>query len=153
MSRYGPRIAALARRAERERTALEAASRSDGASSPDTATRSDAASRSPAGTAVRTDPDEADHYLRDGAGQAIWLYIEARTGGRLVPFSEYEFDALEAAMNRWFECYARCHGVELEAEFTVREAAEVLLETRNIVDTTQLLTRVPERGSESRPTR
>ncbi|WP_254531330.1 hypothetical protein [Natrinema gelatinilyticum] len=147
MSRYGPRIAALARRAERERAALEAASRSGGASG------ADAASRSPAGTAVHTDPDDADRYLRDGAGQAIWLYVEARTGGRLVPFSEYEFDALEVAMNRWFECYARCHGVELEAEFTVREAAEVLLETRNIVDTTQLLTCVPKRESRSQPTR
>ncbi|QLG48472.1 hypothetical protein [Natrinema halophilum] len=141
MSRYGPRIAALSRRAERERAAL------------------DSADDSAEGTTFCTDPDldhdpdpdDADEYLRDGAGQAIWLYIEARTGGRLVPFSEPELDALEDAMNRWFECYAHCHGVELEADFTVREAAEVLLETRNIVDTTQLLTRIPERESGSRP--
>ncbi len=97
-------------------------------------------------------PADADEYLRDGAGQAVWLYVEARTGGRLVPFSEAEFDALERAMNRWLECYATCHGVDLEASFTVREAAELLLETRNIVDTAQLLTRVPERRPASTPT-
>ncbi|MFC4542373.1 hypothetical protein ACFO5R_10590 [Halosolutus amylolyticus] len=120
MSRYGPRIAALARQAERDRAAVD----------PYTATT-----------------DEAIEYLRDGAGQAIWLYVEARTGGRMVPFSEAEFAALEGAMNRWLECYTRCHGVALEAEFTVREAAELLLETRNVVDTAQLLTCVPERGN------
>ncbi|SER83243.1 hypothetical protein [Natrinema salaciae] len=134
MSRYGPRIAALARRAERERAALETA----GLSGDDT------------GTAVA--PDEADAYLRNGAGQAVWLYVEARTGGRMVPFTDAEFAALEDAMNRWLECYARCHGVEIEAEFTVREAAALLLETRNIVDTAQLLTRVPRRRAGSRPT-
>ncbi|MFC6766751.1 hypothetical protein [Natrinema soli] len=127
MSRYGPRIAALARRAERERAAIECEHRSvDGDGS-------------------GVDPDDADAYLRDGAGQAIWLYVEARTGGRLVPFTEPELEALEDAMNRWLECYASCHGVALEAEFTVREAAELLLETRNVIDTAQLLTGVPER--------
>ncbi|WP_226479993.1 hypothetical protein [Natrinema amylolyticum] len=128
MSRYGPRIAALARRAERERAAFD-----DGSGPADSA------------DAV-TDPDDADVYLREGAGPAIWLYVEARTGGRMVPFTRPELAALEDAMNRWFECYARCHGVALEAEFTVREAAELLLETRNVVDTAQLLTRVPERN-------
>ncbi|QLK26932.1 hypothetical protein HYG81_04815 [Natrinema zhouii] len=128
MSRYGPRIAALARRAERERAALDADG-SDGE------------------TAVDPSPDAADEYLREGAGQAIWLYVEARTGGRLVPFTEPELAALEDAMNRWLECYAACHGVSLEAKFTVREAAELLLETRNVIDTAQLLTCVPERRS------
>ena len=138
MSRYGPRIAALARRAERERTAFDAAETgSDSDPIPDDL----------------TSPDDAAGYLRSGAGQAIWLYVEARTGGRLVPFSDAEFDALETAMNRWLECYTRCHGVALEAEFPVREAAEVLLETRNIVDTAQLLTCVPERRARPRPTR
>jgi hypothetical protein len=69
----------------------------------------------------------------------------------MVPFTEAELAALEDAMNRWLECYTRCHGVALDAEFTIREAAELLLETRNVVDTAQLLTRVPERGSEARP--
>ncbi|WP_226007737.1 hypothetical protein [Natrinema salinisoli] len=129
MSRYSPRIAALARRAERERAALETAGRSDDE------------------TNVPATPDEADAYLRDGAGQAVGLYVDARTGGRLVPFTDAEFAALENAMNHWLECYAVCHGVDIEAEFTVREAAELLLETRNIVDTAQLLTCVPERES------
>ncbi len=130
MSRYGPRIAALARRAERERAAFDAVeTRSDGDPSPDRP----------------MSPDDAVGYLREGAGQAIWLYVEARTGGRLVPFPDAELTALETAMNRWLECYTRCHGVALEAEFTIREAAELLLETRNIVDTAQLLTCVPDR--------
>ncbi|QFU81116.1 hypothetical protein [Natronorubrum aibiense] len=120
MSRYGSRIAALERHAERDRRAVEAG-------------------RAP------TDPDDATTYLRAGAGQAIWLYVEARTGGRLVPFARAELEALEAAMNRWLECYARCYGVDLKAAFTVREAAELLLETRNIVDTAALLTCVPDR--------
>ncbi|TMT87149.1 hypothetical protein E2L06_11375 [Haloterrigena sp. H1] len=130
MSRYGPRIAALARRAERERAAFDGV---------ETRSTDDPMPDGP------TSPDDATDFLREGAGQAIWLYVEARTGGRLVPFSAAEFDALETAMNRWLECYTRCHGVALEAEFTIREAAEMLLETRNIVDTAQLLTRVPER--------
>ncbi|MDJ1431640.1 hypothetical protein [Halostagnicola sp. A-GB9-2] len=118
MSRYGPQIAALARRAERDRRTFD----------PETAT-----------------PVDGETYLREGAGQVIWLYVEARTGGRLVPFSESELKALRRAMNAWLECYARCHGVELEADFTVRGAAEVLLETQNVFDTAQLLTRVPSR--------
>lgn len=118
MTNYGSKIAALARRAERDRATFD----------PDAATESDAMT-----------------YLREGAGPAVWLYIEARTGGRLVPFSEPEFRALERAMNTWFELYAHCHGVDVEAEFTVRQAAEVLLETRNIRDTAQLLTCVPDR--------
>lgn len=119
MSRYGPRIAALERRAERDREAFD----------PGTVSPSEAAER----------------YLRNGAGRAIWLYVEARTGGRLVPFSEPEFDALEDAMNTWLELWARSHGVSLAAAFTLREAAALLLETRNVHDTAQLLTGVPER--------
>ncbi|WP_254768795.1 hypothetical protein [Salinilacihabitans rarus] len=118
MSRYGPRIAALERRAERERAAVD----------PDAAS-----------------PDRATEYLREGAGRAIWLYVEGRTGGRMTRFSPAELRALERAMNAWFECYAACHGVDLDAEFTVREAAELLLETRNVHDVGQLLTGVPAR--------
>lgn len=123
MSRYGPRIAALARRADRDRAAFD----------PETAASEDG----------RT-------YLRNGAGPAIWLYLEAHTGGRTVQFSESELTALRNAMNAWLECYTRCHDVELEAAFTVREAAEVLLETRNVFETVQLLTHVPQRGERSR---
>ena len=118
MSTYGPRIAALERRAERDSEQF---------------------------VATDAGPDEAMAYLREGAGQAIWLYVEARTGGRLVPFSEDEFESLERSMNCWLSLYARCYGVDLDASFTIRQAAELLLETRNIRDTAQLLTAVPER--------
>ncbi|SDQ58536.1 hypothetical protein [Natronobacterium texcoconense] len=121
MSRYGPRIAALQRQAERDRQRLEDERESD------------------------SRVDEPADYLRDGAGSAIWLYVEGRTGGRMVPYSAAELEALEGAMNDWLECYALCHGVEMEAAFTVREAAELLLETRNVIDTAQLLLGVPTR--------
>ena len=126
MNRYGSRIAALERRAERDRAAIDAA---------ETAGATDAA----------IGPDDAATYLREGAGRAIWLYVEARTGGRMVPFSPPELAALENAMNCWLECYTRCYGVDLEAEFSVREAAELLVQTRNVDDVGQLLTGVPSR--------
>ncbi|MEY7848306.1 hypothetical protein AB7C87_03785 [Natrarchaeobius sp. A-rgal3] len=122
-SRYGPRIAALERRAERDRKRLESEDE-------------------------RPEPNDAPSYLREGVGRAIWLYVEGRTGGRMVRFSPAELDALERAMNAWLECYTRCYGVELEANFSIREAAELLLETRNVDDVGQLLTGVPSRESE-----
>jgi len=134
VSQYGPRIAALARRAERERAAFDGNDRSPTASNDPQA------------------PRDAEAYLREGVGPAVWLYVEGRTGGRRAPFTAAELAALETAMNRWLECYARCHGVDLEAAFSVREAAELLLETRNVVDTAQLLTRVPGRDRASPPT-
>ncbi|MCU4925539.1 hypothetical protein OB905_06000 [Halobacteria archaeon AArc-dxtr1] len=119
MNCYGSQIAALARRAQRDRETFD----------PETAT-----------------PTAADTYLREGVGPAVWLYVEARTGGRLVPFSSAELDALRGAMNGWLELYVRCHGSSIDAEFTLREAATVLVETRNVFDTAQLLTRVPDRS-------
>jgi hypothetical protein len=73
------------------------------------------------------------------------VYVEARTGGRLVRFSPAEFDLLHAALNGWLALYTRCYGVETDPDVTIREAAEVLLETHNVRDTAQLLTHVPER--------
>ncbi|MFP9191158.1 hypothetical protein [Natronosalvus vescus] len=118
MGQYGSRIAALERQAERDHQTL-----ADGT--------------------CDADPERARSYLREGVGPAVWIYVEARTGGRRRYISPAEFDALERAMNRWFECYAACHGVDLEAEYTVREVAELLLETRNIHDVGELLTGVP----------
>ncbi|WP_336360539.1 hypothetical protein [Haladaptatus sp. ZSTT2] len=86
-------------------------------------------------------------YLRDGVGQVALVYIEARTGDEQVRFSTVEFSLLERALNDWLDCYAHCYGVELNAEFTVREVAELLLKTDNIRDTAQLLTGVPTRRS------
>lgn len=140
MSRYGPRIAALARRAERERASLESERR-----------------RNPDADGAPGKFDRATRYLREGAGEAIAVYVDGRTGGRRVPFSEAELAALERAMNDWLECYALRYGVVLDADFTVREAAELLLETHNVHDVGQLLTGVPARkregssGERSRP--
>lgn len=120
MSRYGPRIAALARRAERDREAFD--------------------------PAAVEDPEAA--YLHEGAGQAIWLYIQARTGGRFVPFSDAEFSALEESLHTWLALYAACYGVDIEPDVSLRTAAEMLIETRNIEDTAQLLTDVPQRDDQ-----
>ncbi|WP_247728976.1 hypothetical protein [Halovivax limisalsi] len=123
MERTGARVLALARQAERDRERCE--------SSPGEAA---------------DDPERT--YLREGAGRAIWLYVEGRTGGRFVQFSPAEYDALEGAMNDWLACYARATGVELDASFSLRTAAELLLETRNVHDVGQLLTGVPDRTAD-----
>lgn len=140
MSRYGPRIAALARRAERERASIDSERRRD----PD-------ADGSDGEGAV--DSERATRYLREGAGEAIAVYVDGRTGGRRVPFSEPELAALEGAMNAWLECYALEYGVCLDADFTVREAAELLLATRNVHDVGRLLTGVPARREADGPVR
>lgn len=120
MSDYRDRIEALAARADSDRAGFEP---------PD------------------DPPDEvrAMAFLREGVGPAVWCYVEGRTGGRMVRFDAEAFDALEGAMNDWLELYAACYGVDVDAEFTVRSAAELLLETRNVRDVAQLLTGVPER--------
>jgi hypothetical protein len=91
------------------------------------------------------DDERAMAYLREGAGPAISLYVEARTGGMMVHFPPDEYRALEGAMNDWLELYAACYGVDITAEYTVREAAELLVDTHNIKDVAQILTGVPER--------
>lgn len=89
--------------------------------------------------------DRAAACARDGVGPVVALYVEARTAARSVAFSAEEHRLLRRALNDWLTLYARCHGVELDADFAVREAAELLVETHDIRDTVQLLTRVPER--------
>ncbi len=91
------------------------------------------------------DEDRAMEYLRDGVGPAVSLYVEARTGGLMVHFPPDEYHALEGAMNDWLELYAACYGVDISAEFTIRETAELLVDTHNICDVAQILTGVPER--------
>jgi hypothetical protein len=121
---YHDRIDGFARRAERDRAAFEP----------------------PADTPAE---ERALGYLREGAGPAIALYLEARTGGDLVRFDPAAFEALERAMNTWLELYAACHGTDIDAAFTVREAAEVLVRTENVRHTAEVLTKVPDR--EARP--
>jgi hypothetical protein len=121
---YHDRIEALAARATRDREAFEP----------------------PADPPAE---ERALDYLREGAGPAIALYAEARTGGDPVRFEPDAFAALERAMNDWLELYARCYGADIDAEFTVREAAEILIRTENVLHTAQVLTKVPAR--EERP--
>ncbi|WP_137287064.1 hypothetical protein [Halorussus salinisoli] len=121
MSDYRDRIAALAERARADRRAFDP-------------------------PADPPDDERAVGYLRDGVGEVVAVYVEARTG-EYVPLDAEEMDGLEQAMNDWLELYARCHGREVEAEFTVREVAEGVVETRDVVTTAQLLTGVPDRES------
>lgn len=90
------------------------------------------------------DEDRAMEFLRNGVGPALAVYIEARTG-EWVRFDQEHFDRLERAMNAWLECYAACYGVDLEAEFTLRTAAEALIDTHDIGDVAAVLTKVPAR--------
>jgi hypothetical protein len=87
--------------------------------------------------------DRAMTYLREGAGPAVMVYVDARTN-EWHRFEPESFERLEDAMNTWFELYAACYGVDIEAEFTIRKAAEALLETHNIHDVARVLTHVPE---------
>lgn len=121
MSKYADRIATLADRAARDREGFERPS----------------------------DPpaeERAMGYLREGVGPAVALYVDARTND-WHRFETDSFEALESAMNTWLELYAACYGVDIEAEFTVRKAAELLIETHNIHDVAQVLTHVPDRSA------
>jgi hypothetical protein len=92
-------------------------------------------------------PDErrATEFLREGVGPAISVYVEARSGDDWARFPAVEHSLLERALNDFLELYARCYGEDVDCEFSVREAAETLLETHNVKDTAQLLTKVPPR--------
>lgn len=88
------------------------------------------------------DKEQALRFLRSGAGQAVGVYIDARTN-EWVRFDRAEFARLERAMNIWLELYAQTYGHDITAEFSVREAAEALLDTQNIHDVARILTHVP----------
>jgi len=117
-ARFAERIWHLAERAEREQRAFEPP-----ADPPDT--------------------EQAMDYLREGAGPAVSLFVEARTGQHMIHFPPEEYHALEGAMNTWLSLYAACYGVDLDAEFALREAAQLLVDTRNIKDVAEMLTHVP----------
>lgn len=87
--------------------------------------------------------DRAMEFLREGAGPAIALFVEARTGRHMVHFPPEPYEALETAMNGWLELYAACYGADIDADFALREAAELLVDTHNIKDVAELLTKVP----------
>ncbi|MFC5280166.1 hypothetical protein ACFPM1_15570 [Halorubrum rubrum] len=85
-------------------------------------------------------------YLREGFGPTVAVYLRGRTGDEHVRFSEVELSLLQAAINDWLALYLRCHGSSRDPAVTVREAAELLVETHNVRDTAQLLTGVPPRA-------
>jgi hypothetical protein len=117
-ARFAERIWHLAERAEREQRAFDP-------------------------PACPPEEDEAMDYLRGGAGPAVSLFVEARTGRHMVRFEPEEYHALEGAMNTWFGLYAACYGVDMEADFALREAAQLLVDTHNIRDVATVLTHVP----------
>jgi hypothetical protein len=121
MSEYADRIATLAAEAAEDREAFEP-------------------------PADPPDEDRAMGFLREGVGPAVAVYVDAHTGEWSHRFDPDRFADLEGAMNTWLELYAACYGFDIEAEYTVRKAAELLLDTHNIHDVAQVLTHVPERG-------
>jgi hypothetical protein len=92
------------------------------------------------------DEERAMEFLRQGLGPLVALYLDAHTAGE-VEFSAAELEAFHRATNDWLSLYARCYGVEMSPDVTIRRAAEVLMETHNIHDTAQLLTQVPPRDA------
>ncbi|MBX0323585.1 hypothetical protein EGH21_11150 [Halomicroarcula sp. F13] len=96
------------------------------------------------------DPDPPDEeramaLLREGVGPTVSLYCEARTGGQWVRFDEATFDRLEATLNQWLGLYAACYGVDLDGTYSVRTAAELLVDTHDVRDVATVLTGVPDR--------
>jgi hypothetical protein len=92
-------------------------------------------------------PDErrAMEFLRNGVGPAISIYVEGRTGDDWTRFPDVEHSLLERSLNDFLELYALCYGYDVECEFSIREATETMLQTHNVKDTAQLLTKVPPR--------
>lgn len=93
-----------------------------------------------AGTEVSDREEAALVAARDGLGPVVAVYVEARTADEWVWFSEVEMERLHAATRDWLAVYAGCHGVDADPDVTVREAAEVLLDTHDITDVAALLT-------------
>ncbi|MEF8779371.1 MAG: hypothetical protein V5A46_01665 [Haloferacaceae archaeon] len=130
-SEYEPRIRQLASEARSARDrALEEDSRDGAPESTDDA------------------PKEcATEAARDGLGSVVALYVEAKTGEEDVRLSAAELSLLHRATNDWLAVYAACYDVEFDPDYTVREAAQLLVDTHDIRETAALLTQLPERSS------
>ena len=125
MSDYRDRIDDLAERARADRRAFDA-------------------------PADPPDEERAVTYLRDGVGDVVSVYVEARTG-EFAPLDADEMDGLERAMNDWLDLYALCYGREIDAELTVREVAEtVVMDTYDLAAAARIHTGVPERDPRER---
>lgn len=88
------------------------------------------------------DDQRALEAARDGLGPVVACYVEARTSDDPPRFSAREHRLLRRATRDWLECFARCHGVAHDSDATVRTAAELLLETHDVVAVAELLTGV-----------
>lgn len=84
-------------------------------------------------------------YVREGVAPVTGVYVEGHTGGERVRFSESELDLLHRALNDWLSLYARCYGVDVDPDATIRTAAEILLQTHDARSVAQLLTDAPPR--------
>ncbi|MFB6140093.1 MAG: hypothetical protein ABEJ26_06635 [Halosimplex sp.] len=91
------------------------------------------------------DEERALRFCREGVGEAVAVYVDARSG-EWDRFGEAEFARLERAMNTYLELYARCYGVDLDADYSVRTAAEALIDTHDVVDVARILTGLPDRS-------
>jgi len=121
MSSPNDRVAELADRVREEREAFDPPGNSD-------------------------DADEcAKRCCREGVGPTILVYVEGRAGDELVAFDEGAFARLERTLNEWLALYARCYGVDADPDVTIREAAEVFVDTHSARHTAEILTGVPER--------
>mgnify|MGYP006297836907 CR=1 FL=1 len=92
-------------------------------------------------------PERAMTVCRDGVGPAVMIYVDARTNDHGVGFTDREFDRLHEALNGYLAMYAACYGVETSPDTSLREAAELLLDTHNVRDVAAVLTGVPERSA------
>jgi hypothetical protein len=94
------------------------------------------------------DEERAVEFLRDGVGEVVAIYVEARTG-EFAPLDRPEMSGMEQAINDWLALYARCHGRQVDPDCTVREVAEtVLMDTHDLADAAAVLTGVPRRDAE-----
>jgi hypothetical protein len=146
-SRYADRIASLAADARAARERFDPPRNVDGNESRDAddgPTVANGGSRYAglelAGTAVSDREEAALVAARDGLGPVVGVYVEARTADEPVRFSGRELDRLHAATSDWLAVYARCRGVDADPDATVREAAELLIDTHDITDVAALLT-------------
>jgi len=100
--------------------------------------------------AASLDPDPPDEalaadVLRLGVGPTVALYCEARTGEEWHRFGRREFTRLQTTLDRWLDCYGACYGVDLTGSYSLRTAAELLVDTRDARAVAAVLTGVPDR--------
>ena len=89
--------------------------------------------------------DSALDCLMIGFGPVIAMYIEARIKGKLIPITPEQFERIESIMNGWLEIYAKYYGEDIEANFSIREASLLFLETHDIQDVAEMLTKIPKK--------